>query len=85
MIKGEKISALLPKIWKKAFNRQVVIPAKTRFCNACNDEFFCDRCNNRVNEIKEIEAILIPLKDNLTNLVICFLIINITTIYLCKM
>ena len=33
-----------------------------RFCNECNDTKMCNRCNNQVNENKEIEANLNKLK-----------------------
>ena len=36
MIEGKKISAMLPRSWKKSFNSGVVIPAKMRFCNVCS-------------------------------------------------
>ena len=37
MIEGEKVSALLPKSWKKSFDSGIIIPTKMRFCNECND------------------------------------------------
>ena len=36
MIKGDKISAMLPRSWKKSFDNGIIIPAKMRFCNECN-------------------------------------------------
>ena len=56
IIKGKKISAMLPKSWKKSFNSGVVIPAKMRFCNECNGEILCDECNIQVNENKDFET-----------------------------
>ena len=50
MVEVEKISAILPKGWKKLFHSGVVIPAKMRFCNKCSKEKCCDRCINRINE-----------------------------------
>ena len=43
---------MLPRIWKKNFNREVVIPMKMRFCNECNDKINCDRCISQVEEKK---------------------------------
>ena len=36
MKEGEKISAMLPRSWKKSFDSRMIIPAKMRFCNECN-------------------------------------------------
>ena len=33
-----------------------------RFCNECNDEEMCNKCNNQINENKEFEANLNKLK-----------------------
>ena len=33
-----------------------------RFCNECNDKIMCYRCNKKINENKEFEAILNLLK-----------------------
>ena len=49
MIEGEKISALLPKSWKKSFDSGINIPTKIRFCNEYNDRKMCDKCNNQIN------------------------------------
>ena len=60
MIEGNKISAVSPKSWKKAFNSAVVIPvipAKMRFCNECLDKIICDRSNNQINGVKKFEVI----------------------------
>ena len=56
MIEGEKISALLPKCWKKSFDSGIIIPTKMRFCNESNDRKMCDKCNNQITENKEFEA-----------------------------
>ena len=53
MLKGKKVSALLPKRWKKSFDSGIVIPTKMRFCNECNDKKVCNKCNNQINENKE--------------------------------
>ena len=53
MIEGEKISALLPKSWKKSFDSGIIIPTKMRFCNESNDRKMCDKYNNQINESKE--------------------------------
>ena len=52
---SEKISAILPRSWKKSFITGVVIPAKMRSCNECNDKKMSDRCNKQVNENKNFE------------------------------
>ena len=67
MIEGEKISAMLPKSWKKSFDNGIIIPTKMRFCNECNDNKMCVKCNNQVNEKKEFEANLILLKRKAPN------------------
>ena len=56
MISGEKISAMLPKSWKKSFDNGIIIPAKMRFCNECNNIKVCNKCNYLINENKEFEA-----------------------------
>ena len=38
MLEGKKISAMLPKSWKKSFKSGVVIPTKKRFCKECSKE-----------------------------------------------
>ena len=38
MIEGKKISAMLPRFWKKSLNSGTIIPTKMRFCNECNDK-----------------------------------------------
>ena len=67
MKEGEKISAMLPRSWKKSFDNGVIIPKKMRFCNKCNDIKICDRCNNQINENKEFEANLNELKRHPPN------------------
>ena len=64
---GEKLSAMLPRSWKKSFDNGVIIPKKMRFCNKCNDKKLCDRCNNQINENKEFEANLNELKRHPPN------------------
>ena len=56
MLEGKKISAMLPKSWKKSFNHGIIRPTKMRRCNKCTGERLCDGCNNQVNENKEFEA-----------------------------
>ena len=36
MLEGKKISAILPRSWKKLFNNGVVKLVKMRLCNSCN-------------------------------------------------
>ena len=67
MIEGEKISALLPKSWKKSFDSGIIIPTKMRFCNECSIEKTCNKCNNNINENKEFEANLNELKRHPPN------------------
>ena len=67
MIEGEKISAMLPRSWKKSFDSGIIIPAKMRFCNECNDKKMCDKCNNQINENKEFQANLNLLKRKAPN------------------
>ena len=62
MLNGKKISALLPRSWKKSFNNGIVIPTKVRHCNACKDGILFAVCNNQINENKEFEANLNFLK-----------------------
>ena len=67
MIDGEKISAMLPRSWKKSFDNGIIIPAKMRFCNECkNKRKACDKCN-QINENKEFEANLNELKRHPPN------------------
>ena len=67
MIEGKKISAMLPRSWKKSFNNGLIIPTKMRFCNECNDNKMCVKCNNHINEKKEFEANLNLLKRKTPN------------------
>ena len=57
MFEGKKIPALLPKSCKKSFVNRIIIPTKMGFCNEGNDKRMCNKCNNRVNENKEVELI----------------------------
>ena len=66
MLEGKKISAMLPRSWKKSFNSGVVIPVKMRRYN-CNGEILLKECNNQVNENKDIEANLILLRRDVQN------------------
>ena len=67
MREGRKISALLPKSWKKSFDSGINIPTKMRFSNDCNDEKMCNKCNIQINENKEFEANLNELKRHSPN------------------
>ena len=67
MKEGKKISAMLPKSWKKSFDNGIIIPAKMRFCNECNDKRLCDKCNKQINENKEFAANLNLLKREKPN------------------
>ena len=67
MIEGGKVSALIPKIWRKSFDTGIIIPTKMRFCNECKDKKVCNKCNNQINESKKFEAILKELKRHPLN------------------
>ena len=67
MLNGKKISAMLPRSWKKSFNNGVIIPTKMRQCNVCKDGILCATCNNLINENKEFEANLNLLKREKPN------------------
>ena len=56
MLEGEKISAMLPRSWKKSFKNGIIIPVKMRRFNECIGELLCDDCNNQVNENTEFAA-----------------------------
>ena len=53
MKESQKLSAMLPRSWKKSFVNGVTIPKKMRFCNGCNDKKMCNKSNNQINENKE--------------------------------
>ena len=67
MLEGKKISAMLPRSWKKSFNNGIIIPTKTRWCIECKNEILCTTCNNQINENKEFEANLNLLKRKAPN------------------
>ena len=67
MKEDEKISAMLPRSWKKFFDSGIIIPTKMRFCIECKDNKMCVKCNNQVNEKKEFEANLNELKRHKPN------------------
>ena len=67
MWEGKKITAMLPRSWKKLFNNGVIIPTKMRQCNGCKDGILCVTCNNKINENKEFEANLNLLKRKARN------------------
>ena len=67
MLDGKKITAVLPRSWKKSFDNGVIIPTKMRQCNACKDGILCTTCHNQINENKEFEANLNELKRKTPN------------------
>ena len=67
MIEVKKISAMLPRSWKKSFDSGIVTSKKMRFCNECNDKKMCNKCNNQINEKKEFEAKTNELKREAPN------------------
>ena len=54
MFESKKISAMLPKSWKKSKKNGVTIPVKTRGCNECKNDILCITCNDQINEKKRI-------------------------------
>ena len=66
-IEGKKISAMLPRSWKKSFDSGIIIPNELKFCNECDDKKVCNNCNNQVNENKEFGANLNQLKGHPPN------------------
>ena len=66
-LEGIKISAMLPRSWKKSYKNGIVIPVKMRRCNECKNKILCTTCNNQVNENKEFEANLNLLKRKALN------------------
>ena len=67
MLEGKKVTAMLPRSWKKSFNNGFIISTKMRRCDICNDKLICEDCNNQDNENKEFEANLNLLKRNAPN------------------
>ena len=67
MLKGKRITAILPTSWKKSFENGVIIPTKMRHCNTCKDGILCVTCNNQINENKEFGANLNLLKRDVPN------------------
>ena len=61
-IESKKVSALLPKSWKKSFDSGKIIPARMRFYKECNDKKMWKKFNNQINANKEFEANLNELK-----------------------
>ena len=64
---GKKITAMLPRSWKKSFINGIVIPTKMRQCNACKNGILCRTCDNQINENKEFEPNLNLLKRETPN------------------
>ena len=67
MIESKKVSALLPKTWKKSFDSGLIMPTRMRFCNECNNKKISNKCNNQSNENKEFVANLNELKRHPPN------------------
>ena len=67
MLKSKKISAMLPRPWKKSFNNGIVIPTKKRQCNECQDGILYTTCNVQITENKKFEANLNLLKRHPPN------------------
>ena len=62
MLEGKKISAMIPRSWKKSFDNGIIIPTKMRRYNECRNGIFCNECNHQINENEEFEANLKELK-----------------------
>ena len=62
MLEGKRISAMLPKSWKKSPNNGVITPVKMRGCSECRSKILCITCNNQVKENKDFETNLYFLK-----------------------
>ena len=67
MLKGKKITVILPRSWKKSFENGVIIPTKMRQCNVCKDGLLCSTCKSQINDNKEFEANLNLLKREAPN------------------
>ena len=67
MINGNKVSSIVPLSRKKNFSMGIVNLSKTRFCNNCKGNIIFDTCNNRNNQVNQIEANLIDSKKLPTN------------------
>ena len=67
MIEVKKMSAMLPRAWKKSFNNGIIIPVKMRRCIESNGNLLCTTFNIQVNENKELEAKLNELKRHPPN------------------
>ena len=50
---------------KNHFENGVIIPSKTRDCMICKDSILCEECKLKTKQIKEFEANLNELKENL--------------------
>ena len=59
---GDNLIAKVPLSWKKSFSQGLVIPHKMRYCTECKNVSLCDRCDNFVNQKKELSANLNELK-----------------------
>ena len=57
MIEAKQISAMLPRSWKKSFDSGIIVPAKMRFCNECNDKKVCNECSYKSMKINNSKLI----------------------------
>ena len=57
MLEGKKISAMLPRPWKKSFDNGIVIPVKMKRCSEGKSRILSDECNNQVNDNKNSKQI----------------------------
>ena len=67
IIEGKRISAILPRSWKKSFDNGIVLPVKKKRCSECTGRIISDECNNQVNENKKFGANLNSIKRDISN------------------
>ena len=67
MMEGKKMSAMLPRTWKRAFDSGIIIPTKMRFRKKCIVKKMCTKCNIQINKNKELDANLNELKRHPPN------------------
>ena len=75
LLEAKKISAMLPRSWKKSSINGIGIPVKMKRCDECKGEILGKDCNDQINENKQFEANLNLIKREApTDLVICFVV-----------
>ena len=56
MYNGDKLIAKVPLSWKKSFSMGVINPHKTKNCNKCTKDTFCDECGKLVKQNRKFSA-----------------------------